>query len=183
MSDQFISYNRVPRETIRYWKTFFYHLLEIVTTNCSIIYNWVRMESELKKKSQTEFHDHLVQQIIEKFGKPIVSSESFTMLHGSRFRSDVQKQRCAYCHVQHTLWFCPDCPYEPSLCQVIERDCHSIWHSEESSDYESIGSKIENGTILLRIHPAQAQQERRKDNQKAVRIYEREEDSTIISRI
>ena len=80
-----------------------FQYLEIVTTNSSIIYNWMRMESELKKKSQTEFRDHLVQQIIQKFGKPIVSSESFTILHGSHFRSDVQKQRCAYCHVKHTV--------------------------------------------------------------------------------
>ena len=35
-SDQFISYNHILRKIVRYWKTFFYHLLEIVTTNSSI---------------------------------------------------------------------------------------------------------------------------------------------------
>ena len=38
-SDQYISYNQILRKTVRYWKTFLYHLLEIVATNSSILYN------------------------------------------------------------------------------------------------------------------------------------------------
>ena len=64
-SDQFISYNRILR-TKWYWKTMFYHLLEIVTTNASVIYNWLRMASGNKCISQTLFRDHLVLQIISK---------------------------------------------------------------------------------------------------------------------
>ena len=54
-SDQFLSYNRLLRKTVQYWKTMFYHLLEIVTTNSSILHNWQRMEANGKKRSQTEF--------------------------------------------------------------------------------------------------------------------------------
>jgi hypothetical protein len=50
-SDQYISYNRILRKTVRYWKTFLYHLLEIITTNSSILYNWCRMQSQLKRVS------------------------------------------------------------------------------------------------------------------------------------
>ena len=42
-SDQFISYNRVLRKTKWYWKTMFYHLLYIITTNSSIIHCWLRI--------------------------------------------------------------------------------------------------------------------------------------------
>ena len=67
-SDQYISYNRILRKTVRYWKTFLYHLLEIIATNSSILYNWHRMELEQKSISQTQFRDSLVQQIIGKYG-------------------------------------------------------------------------------------------------------------------
>ena len=32
-SDQYISYNRILRKTVRYWKTFLYHLLEVAVYN------------------------------------------------------------------------------------------------------------------------------------------------------
>lgn len=55
MSDQLISYNRILRRTKQYWKTKFYHLLEICATNSSIIFNWYRMISgkEMPIRDQT----------------------------------------------------------------------------------------------------------------------------------
>ena len=132
-SDQFISYNRVLRKTVRYWKTFFYHLIEIVATNSAILYNWRRMEAELKKVTHTAFLDALVQQIIGKYGRVTPESDDFMIMHGSQFRKGGKKSKCVYCHTNKTLRFCPDCSYEPSLCQVPERDCHSIWHQGASS--------------------------------------------------
>ena len=41
-SDQFISYHCVLSQTICYWKSPFYHLIEVTTTNAFILYNWVR---------------------------------------------------------------------------------------------------------------------------------------------
>ena len=131
-SDQFISYNRVLRKTICYWKTMFYHLLEIITTNSSILFNWRRMAADQKKVSQTQFRDNLVQAIISQYGKPIATTDSYTISHGSCFSSDLKQKVCAYCQ-KKTLKQCPDCPYQPPLCQVPERDCHSIWHSHECS--------------------------------------------------
>ena len=132
-SDQYISYNRILRKTVRYWKTFLYHLLEIIATNSSILYNWHRMELEQKSVSQTQFRDILVQQIITKYGITSPDPGSFAVVHGSQFREDTTKRRCAYCQSNQTQRYCPHCPYEPSLCQVSERDCHSIWHREASS--------------------------------------------------
>ena len=114
-SDQFISYNLILRRTVCYWKPMFYHLLEIIVTNASIIKNWQRMTSGQKRVSQTQFRDNLFKEIIAKFGKPVIPTDSFTISHGSRPFKD--RARCVHC------------PYQPALSQVYERDCHSLWHS------------------------------------------------------
>ena len=132
-SDQFLSYNRLLRKTVRYRKTMFYHLLEIIGTNCSIINNWQRMATNKKKRSQTEFRDRLVQHIIAKYGHPAPPPQSSTVHHGSCFSSPLERKWCVLCHNQKTHRICPDCPYQPSLCQVAERDCHSLWHKTESA--------------------------------------------------
>ena len=132
-TDQFICYNRILRKTVRYWKTMFYHLLEIIVTNSSILYNWNRMTAGMKRVSQTQFRDTIVQQIISRYGNPVVARESFTISHGSIYNDEHSKKRCALCRIQNTIRQCHDCHYQPPLCQIRERDCHSIWHSETSS--------------------------------------------------
>lgn len=126
-SDQFISYNRILRRTKRYWKTMFYHLLEIITTNSSIIFNWLRMASGKKRISETLFRDRLVLQIISKYGRPVTAIESFDVSHGSELSNS--RSKCVICRTINTMRKCPDCPFQPALCQVSGRDCHSIWHS------------------------------------------------------
>ena len=87
-SDQYISYNRIQRKTVRYWKTFLYHLLEICATNSSILYNWRRMELQQKSVSQAGFRDKLVQQVTP------FDPGKFAVVHGSQFREDTTKKRC-----------------------------------------------------------------------------------------
>ena len=48
-SDHVMSYHHIPRQTICYWKTPFYHLIEIMTTNAFTLYNWVRLEEGRKR--------------------------------------------------------------------------------------------------------------------------------------
>ena len=79
-----------------------YHLLEIVTTNSSILYNWQRMEANEKKRSQTEFRDRLVQQMISKYGKPAPPPQNYTINHGSCYSTNLENKWCALCHTQKT---------------------------------------------------------------------------------
>ena len=95
-SDQFISYNRILRKTVRYWKTMFYHLLEIIVTNSSILYNWNRMTAGMKRVSQTQFRDTIIQQIISRYGKPVVAIESFTISHGSIYNDEHSKKEVCF---------------------------------------------------------------------------------------
>jgi hypothetical protein len=141
-SDQYISYHRILRKTPRYWKTMFYHLLEIVVTNATIIYNWVLMTKDQKRITNNNFRDNLIQQIIktytltERNPTPLPVSEprlqaSITISHGSCFSEE--RKQCSLCQVNKTLRICPDCPNQPHLCQVVGRDCHRSWHGPASS--------------------------------------------------
>ena len=38
-SDQYLSYHNVLQKTVRYWKTLFYHMVDIAAVNAFILYN------------------------------------------------------------------------------------------------------------------------------------------------
>ena len=54
-SDQYISYHRVLRQTKKYWKTLFYHLIEIAVTNAFLLYQWNRMETGQPRSTESNF--------------------------------------------------------------------------------------------------------------------------------
>ena len=43
--------------TKKYWKTPFYHLIDIALVNAYVIYNWIRMECGLSRITQNNFRD------------------------------------------------------------------------------------------------------------------------------
>jgi hypothetical protein len=59
-SDQLISYHCILRQTKKYWKTLFYHLLEICITNAAVLHKWMCMESGSKAPTMNEFRDDVV---------------------------------------------------------------------------------------------------------------------------
>ena len=139
-SGQYISYHCVLRRTIKYWKTIFYHLLDIITVNSYILYNWHKVLIGSKKLSENRFRDMLILEIIAKYGEQkrdisasslSIPSRSCKIQHGSKPYST--SERCVYCGLHGkrsvTQRKCSDCPLQPALCQVLGRDCHSDWHS------------------------------------------------------
>ena len=68
-SDQLLSYHNVLRKTLRYWKTLFYHMIDIAAVNAFILYNLIATSSGVKTITENEFRDNLVLQIIAKYGK------------------------------------------------------------------------------------------------------------------
>ena len=65
--------------------------------------------------------------------RPLSSRASACRIHhGSKLFST--KARCGYCQLHGKRRFtqrkCPDCPLQPALCQVLDRDCHYDWHSD-----------------------------------------------------
>ena len=143
-SDQYLQYHSSLRRTIRYWKTLFYHMLDIAVVNAMVLYNWVAMELGAKPVSENQFRDTLILQLIGKYraphppSNPGASAPTLTLPpdkcrihHGSVLAT--QRNRCRYCahqgQVNLTNRRCTDCPFVPSLCQTAERDCHALWHS------------------------------------------------------
>ena len=131
MSDQLISYHRIIRQTKKYWKTLFYHLLEISVTNAALLYNWIQMVAGNKKTSTNKFRDDLVLAIIAKHGLDRRSNQHCTpdyrISHGST--AIVGRKICVLCKKKASR-NCPSCPFMPTLCQSTRRDCHGKWHSD-----------------------------------------------------
>ena len=146
-SDQYIQYHRILRQTKKYWKTLFYHTIEIAVTNAFLLYQWKRMIEEKTRMTENSFRDNLVNQLSHHLSALTESSSSeeashsdqdtptmditaptITVSHGSRFFAN--QRRCAICNLKTTRR-CPDCPKKPPLCQTPQRDCHSRWHGKQ----------------------------------------------------
>ena len=131
VSDQLISYHRIMRRTKKYWKTLFFHLLEISVTNAAVLKKWLCMQANTKPPSVGKFRDALVQAIINKYvvgeSQPAIATD-FTVRHGSTLIDS--RRRCAICKNKCSRK-CPDCPFSPALCQSTRRDCHGTWHNTQ----------------------------------------------------
>ena len=64
LSDQLIGYHRILRQTKKYWKTLFYHLLEISLTNAFILHKWLIMMKGGSAPTNRSFRDQVVLAII-----------------------------------------------------------------------------------------------------------------------
>lgn len=130
-SDQYIAYHRILRKTVRYWKTPFYHLLEVAATNAFIVHEWMKMEDGRKATTERIYRDQLVQQIIVTYGisqsNHSTTPDNFQICHGSE-PSGLKYNRCVLCK-ERTTRRCPDCPHTPHLCQSLRNNCHNIWHT------------------------------------------------------
>ena len=131
LSDQLIGYHRILRQTKKYWKTLFYHLLEISITNAFILHKWLMMMKGGSAPTNRSFQDQVVLDIIGEYSKAYVAPvNSYKICHGST-AYDGKRRRCGICH-SLTSRLCPDCPFSPALCQSVRKDCHGVWHTPAS---------------------------------------------------
>ena len=146
-SDQYISYHKISRKTAKYWKTCFFHLVDVALVNSHILYNWIQIENDGKVLSENEFRDQFILEIIAKHGvetRPIKHqpprcpmSANIRISHGSSLFPSDEKSRCVYCYLHNTTSYtqrkCPDCLFTPALCQTSEKNCHAAWHGSTFS--------------------------------------------------
>jgi len=148
-SDQYLAYHNVLRKTVRYWKTLFYHLVDVAAVNAYLLYNYTASMSGIRTITENDFRDHLVLQIIDSYGKLQRSEPSLgrpprapeRMKHGSCIYPLKERSRCQYCRIKGvqnwTQQKCLDCEFHPALCQVQERDCHLEWHKPAFDEQRS----------------------------------------------
>ena len=68
-SDQYLSYHNILRKTVRYWKTLFYHIIDVCVVNSFILYNNIALLSGCRTVTENDFRDELVLQMIEAYGR------------------------------------------------------------------------------------------------------------------
>ena len=150
-SDQYIQYHRILHQTKKYWKTLFYHTIEIAVTNAFLLYLWQQMIDQKNRVTENSFRDNLVTQLSnwleyhdatnpttdsssssDESGSMDISTPFVRILHGSRFFAS--QNRCVICGLKTTRRY-PDCPRKPPLCQTPNRDCHPSWHAKRGLQF------------------------------------------------
>ncbi len=63
-----ISYHKISRRSVRYWKTFFYHFIDIMVVNAHILFNFVCVQEKIKPLTENQFRDKLILEIISSYG-------------------------------------------------------------------------------------------------------------------
>ena len=112
-SDQLLFYHNVLHCTVCYWKTLFYHGLDVGIVNSFILYNLLAYQSGMRTITENDFRDMEGHR-----GVLIMSTMGALQLTTKGVASIASYPRRKY----------PDCPLAPSLCQTLERDCHAAWH-------------------------------------------------------
>jgi len=126
-SEQYLAYHNVLHKTVRYWKTLFYHTIDVAVVIAFVLHNHLALLSGCCTVSENDFHDELVLQIIDKYGRHstsdiqpgLPSRSDCRVRHGSVLSSS--KRHCQYCKVvgkptKLTQRKCPDCIRESALC-------------------------------------------------------------------
>lgn len=139
-SDQIIGTYNVLRKCVRWWKTLFFHCVDIACVNSFILYQGHRKENpgvpELAQNArfdQLAFREQLIQQIldyndIEQDRAPYPSLEPIRHQPQKMEKS----KNCKLCYrkkkvEQKTYNKCSTC--EVPLCFTSSRNCFSEWHS------------------------------------------------------
>ena len=142
-SDQLIHYYNVLRATKKYWKTLFFHFIDIAVVNSYIIH----LEKQANPLSHYQFRENLVRclsgviiespdyreyhEVVDSTSRRGMSS-SKCLLSEHYPQITTQRYQCLYCKVTEnathfTTRLCKKC--QIPLC-LIERNCFLKWHEE-----------------------------------------------------
>ena len=141
-SDQLIQYYNVLRQTRKYWKTLFFHFIDIAVVNSYILHT----EREKKSLTHYTFRETLVKSLsstdtvtlnsgdpvnVDNHSTDAEDSEDDISFEHHQFVSIDKASPCIYCKLQHkktsrTTKKCGKC--KVPLC-FKSRDCFFKWHS------------------------------------------------------
>ncbi|XP_042609816.1 piggyBac transposable element-derived protein 4-like [Cyprinus carpio] len=140
MSDALIGYYTVLRKTRKWYRSLFYHFVDIAVVNAFIIQQQLAKMKQKKAKSQREFREALVSQLADWMPPPAPPASSATPAppdsqHDCHKPKHISNSKRAFrrksrmCHMK-TPVFCPAC--DAALCFLPERDCFNNWHDKNS---------------------------------------------------
>ncbi|XP_010891379.2 piggyBac transposable element-derived protein 4-like isoform X2 [Esox lucius] len=152
LSDALIGYYNVLHKTMKWYKTFFFHFIDIAVVNACILHQQLAQYQGQAKLTQLNFRELLIQELagLEAISPPpksnpprsIPAPTTAPTTHLPKYnnadknvpqgqKGTVGRRRCSLCH-KKTPILCATC--NVMLCFTAERDCFGAWHKQNKHE-------------------------------------------------
>ncbi|XP_029295518.1 piggyBac transposable element-derived protein 4-like [Cottoperca gobio] len=139
LSDQLIQHYSVNHKTIRWYRTLFFHFLDIAATNSFLLHKELCREKQGQPMTQRAFLQELTAQLCGvTVAVPPAQAHSGHLPVAISAQTDASKRAsygrrtCVNCRQtkqmrQSTPWKCIEC--DVALCVITDRNCFKEWHN------------------------------------------------------
>ncbi|KAI2650763.1 PiggyBac transposable element-derived protein 4 [Labeo rohita] len=137
LSDALIGYYTVLHKTKKWYRSFFYHFVDIAVVNAFILHQQMAKMKNQKPLTQKAFRETLVSELAGTGPASAPAKEHLVPSKGSHLPKHIKgdstsgRRKCKICHSK-TPVMCVTC--QVHLCFVPKRDCYSKWHGRVDED-------------------------------------------------
>ncbi len=130
LSDALIGYYKVLHKTRKWYRSFFYHFVDIAVVNAFILHQHLARAKNERPLTQKAFRETLVLELAGLESSTAAPQASKVDSHNPTHVTDdstAGRRKCKLCH-QKTPVMCATC--EVPLCFQPKRDCYNDWHEQ-----------------------------------------------------